>query len=244
MIDLRLPLMCGTDIPIVECQLVIHQPKIREIALIGEKEFFLGAQCLCVNKSMFTQDETLLKDTNNFQIFMTIMREKEAAEKKAATMQLFSIMFPEYKISFTPRSILFNKNGEVAMVDDKTFGALQEMASSILCINSNTGPMAQQGFNPADAKAREIAEKLMRGRQRVAAQKGEGNPSVLTQYLSILTIGLNSMSLEDLMELTVFQLYDLIERYTLYVNWDMDIRSRLAGGKPDSKPDNWMKSIH
>jgi hypothetical protein len=46
------------------------------------------------------------------------------------------------------------------------------------------------------------------------------------------------------MDLTMFQLYDLVERYMLYINWDMDIRSGLAGGKPDSKPDNWMKNIH
>jgi hypothetical protein len=52
------------------------------------------------------------------------------------------------------------------------------------------------------------------------------------------------MSLKDLMDLTVFQLYDLIERFSLYVNWDMDVRTRLAGGKPDTQPDNWMKNIH
>lgn len=74
----------------------------------------------------------------------------------------------------------------------------------------------------------------MRGRQRVAEQKGEANSSIFSQYLSILTVGLNSMSLQDAMDLTIFQLYDLIERYTLYMNWDMDIRSRLAGAKPDS----------
>ena len=39
-------------------------------------------------------------------------------------------------------------------------------------------------------------------------------------------------------------MYDLIERYSLYIHWDMDIRSRLAGAKPESKPDDWMKNIH
>ena len=84
----------------------------------------------------------------------------------------------------------------------------------------------------------------MRGRQRVAAQKGETQGSLFSQYISTLTIGLNSMSLQDLMDLTVYQLYDLMERYQLYINWDIDLRSRLAGGKPDDKPDNWMKNIH
>ena len=109
---------------------------------------------------------------------------------------------------------------------------------------AKTGPMNQQAFNPGNAKAKEIAEKLMRGRQRVAEQKGELNASVFSQYLSTLTVGLNSMSLQDLMELTIFQIYDLLERYTLFINWDIDVRSRLAGAQPDSKPDNWMKNIH
>jgi hypothetical protein len=84
----------------------------------------------------------------------------------------------------------------------------------------------------------------MRGRQRVAAQKGSSNTSIFTQYLSILTVGLGSMSLKDATDLTMFQLYDLVERYMLFVNWDMDIRCRLAGGKPENQPDNWMKDIH
>ena len=46
------------------------------------------------------------------------------------------------------------------------------------------------------------------------------------------------------MDLTIFQLYDLLERYSLFTGWDIDIRSRLAGAKSDSKPDNWMKNIH
>jgi hypothetical protein len=33
---------------------------------------------------MFVKDESVLGDTNNFQIFMTIMSEKEAIEKKLA----------------------------------------------------------------------------------------------------------------------------------------------------------------
>jgi len=27
----------------------------------------------------------------------------------------------------------------------------------------------------------------------------------------------------------IFQIYDLLERYTLFINWDIDVRSRLAG---------------
>ena len=240
--DTRLALMCGTDYPVPECQLTIHQPSIKEIALIGESDFFTGIQCLCLNKTMFAQDETVLSDINNFQIFMTIMAEKEAIDKKIAVQQVCALLFPNDKVLFTPRSINIVKQDNSILIDETNFEYLQQAISTICCLK--TGPMDQQAFNPADKKAREIAEKLMRGRQRVAAQKGESNVSVFSQYLSILTVGLHSMSLYDMTELTMYQLYDLMERYTLYVNWDMDVRCRLAGGKPDSQPDNWMKNIH
>jgi hypothetical protein len=240
--DTRLALMCGTDYPVPECQIIIHQPRIKEIALIGESDFFSGIQCLCLNKSMFVKDESLLANTNNFQIFMTIMSEKEAANKKFAVQQVCTLLFPKYKVMFTPRSVLFSGDGNTFVIDETNFEFLQAALTNICCLK--TGPMDQQSFNPGDAKAREIAEKLMRGRQRVAAQKGETNISIFSQYLSMLTVGLGSMSLQDAMDLTMFQLYDLVERYMLYINWDMDVRCRLAGGKPESQPDKWMKNIH
>ena len=241
--DTRLTLMCGTDYPVPECQVVLHQPRIKEIALIGESDFFSGIQCLCLHKSMFVKDESDLPNVNNFQIFMTIMSEKEAADKKAAVQQVCTLIFPKNKVLFTPRSMLITGGeGESVQIDETNFEYLQAAISHICCLK--TGPMDQQSFNPADAKAREIAEKLMRGRQRVAAQKGSSNTSIFSQYLSILTVGLNSMSFQNCMDLTMYQLYDLVERYTLYVNWDMDVKCRLAGGKPDNQPDNWMKDIH
>ena len=240
--DTRLALMCGIDYPVPECQLVIHQPKISEIAYIGEADFFTGIQCLCLNKSMFVKDESLLANTNNFQIFMTIMSEKETADKKFAVQQVCTLLFPKYKVLMTPRTVLLNGEGSSIQIDEQNFEYLQEAITNICCLK--TGPMDQHSFNPANSKAREIAEKLMRGRQRVAAEKGTNNTSIFSQYLSILTVGLGSMSLQDAMNLTMFQLYDLVERYMLYINWDMDVRCRLAGGKPESQPDNWMKNIH
>lgn len=240
--DYRLAMMCGTDIPVPQCQLVVHQPKIKEIALIGEQDFFIGAQTLCLNKSMFVKGKEDLANTSNFQIFMMIMSEKEARDKKIAVQQVFQLIFPNNKILITPRSLVFSGNEENITIDESNFDYLQDILRMVFC--SKNGPMDQQAFNPANDKAKEIAQKLMRGRERIAAERGDSNTSVFSQYLSILTVGLNSMSTQDLMDLTMFQLYDLIERYSLYINWDIDIRSRLAGGKPDKSPDNWMKNLH
>lgn len=240
--DIRLALMCGSDIPIPECQLTVHQPTLNEIALIGENDFFMGIQTLCINKNMINQDETLLANTSNFQIFMTIMQEKETLDKKQAVQQLFPLLFPKQQLLLTPRSVILKDSNGSSTIDENNFDAFQRVISQIFCINS--GPMNTQTFNPGDRKAKEIADKLTRARQRVAAQKGDGEGSVFAQYISTLTVGLNSMSIIDCKNLTMYQLFDLIERYMLYTNWDLDVKSRLAGGKPETQVDNWMKNIH
>lgn len=240
--DIRLALMCGTDIPIPECQLIIRQPVIKEIALIGEREFFSGIQTLCIDKNMVSQENEVLNGTSNFEIFMTIMKDEQGQEKKKILQQIFPLFFPQYKISFMPRGLVFIQNDFILTIDDTNFQYLQEIVGKICCLKSDTGQ--KTSFNPANDAAKKIAEKLMRGRQKVAEQKGESDTSIFTQYLSILTIGLNSMSIQDLMNLTIFQMYDLIERYSLYIDWDLDVRSRLAGAKPDGKPENWMKNLH
>ena len=242
MYDIRLALIAGIDIPIPELQLTIHQPKIKEIALIGDSDFFTGVQCLNINKNMLVQGETLLEDTNNFQIFMMMMTEKEAADKKAAVLQLFQLIFPKYQVMFTPRSMIVKVDDNTIMVDENNFQYLQEVIREMFCLNSSSNDI--HNFNPGDAKAKEIADKLMRARQRVQAQRNEKDGSIFVQYVSAVTIGVSSMSLQDCLDLTMYQLFDLVERYSLYMNWDLDIKSRLAGGKPDSKPDNWMKNIH
>lgn len=237
--DLRLALMSGIDIPIPDCNLILHQPKVKEISYIGETDFFTGAQCLCINKSMY-EGEGLL-DTTNFALFMMLIQDERTKDKKKSVEQVLTLLFPGYRIFFTPRAISFNQNGESSIIDEGNFESLQEVLKQVFCL----GAAGQESFNPVNAKAKEIADKLMRARARVAAQKGTGAGSVFSQYLSILTVGLGSMSLQELLDLTMYQLYDLVERYMLYMNWDLDIRSRLAGGSSDSsKPDNWMKVIH
>lgn len=241
--DIRLALIAGVDIPIPECQIVMHQPSIKEIAMIGETTFFTGVQTLTLNSSMFVQDKDVLGDINNFQIFMTVMQEKETIDKKEAVKQLLLITFPKYNVMISPRSLIFKvvDGTETFTIDENNFDSLQEVMRLVFC--SKEGPMDQQAFNPANAKAKEIADKLMRGRQRVAELNGSANSSIFSQYLSSLSIGIH-ISILELENYTMFQLFDSLERYSLYTNWDIDIRSRLAGAKPEGKPENWMKNIH
>ena len=241
MFDYKLALATGVDIPIPELQLTIHQPTIMEVSMIGEQEFFIGIQLLCINKTMYIQDESLLAQTTNFQIFIAMMNEKQLTDKRESVIQVLALLFPQSTVIFTPRSMMLNLGEIKVMIDEGNFEVLQKLLQDMFCLNKTD----QNTFNPSNKKAREIANKLMKARQRIAELNAKNNNgSMFGRYLSVLTIGVAGMTLDKCCNLTMYQLYDLVERYTLYINWDLDIRSRMAGAKGDKPVEDWMKDIH
>lgn len=243
--DIRLALMAGIDIPIPELKLILHQPTIQEIAYMGEQNFFTAVHYLCLDKEVIVEDENLLRDLTNFQVLMKVIEQFQDSEKKNTIITLFSLIFPNYKTTITPRSIiLINlESKETVLIDNDNFQIFQNVLKEVLCIN-NIFQGDNIVYNPGNAEAKRIADKLMRGRRKAAELKGKNNESALVRYLSILTVGISSMSLQNCLELTLYQLFDLVERYTLFTDWEIDLRIRLAGGTPKSEAKNWMKNIH
>ena len=235
--DYRAALISGVDIPFSEAELIIHQPLAKEISQIGETDYFTGAQLLCFNKSMLDQDKIDLSNQSDFQIFMTVMSQPEAKKQKDSVINTLSLLFPSQQVIFTPRSMMIGGK----MIDDSNFLALQEILKDICCIKSQLGQAG--GYNPADRRAKEIADKLAEANKKIAKQKGEEDASVISQYTSILAVGLQ-LSLREVNEYTLYQIFDQVERFGLWVAWDIDIKGKLAGATSDSKPDNWMKNIH
>ena len=247
--DIALALMTGGEIPVPGCQVILHQPTIYEIGYMGETQFFQALTYLCIDKSILkysVNDEQMghnkvdIEKINNFMLLQEIFRQDQ--EKKELVHELMLILFPSYSIVITPRSIIMNKEGNSLVIDEDNFPHLQGLLKEVFCLQHSD----EKTFNPKGKRAEEIARKLMQARQRVAAEKRKNgeNESSLAQYISVLTVGVSSMSLQNIIGLTVYQIYDLVQRLNLYMAWDLDAKCRLAGGKPEGKPDNWMKKLH
>lgn len=241
--DITLALMTGIDIPYPPLQLIIHSPTIKEIAYMGEQEFFTAIQYLCIDKDSVTQDENVLLNLSNFQILMKVLEQPTSKGKKVTIQTLLMLLFPKSQILLMPRSINIMDENKVTMIDDSNFEEFQTVVKKVLCLNN-----LLQGnnvvYNPQGERAKEIAAKIKKGRQRVAAQKAKENSgSILTRYLSILRIGAQ-IPLSESIEYNLFQLFDQIERYSAYVEWDTDLRVRLAGGKPDKQVESWMRNLY
>lgn len=239
-------LMAGVDVPIPELQITIHTPTIGEIARIGEEQYFLASQYLCLEKEQLIQDKTLLLSLSNFQVLMKVLEQSQDKEKKSAILSLLTLLFPDYAPIITKNSIILSsmeEGKEPVLIDDSNFEIFQSVLKEILCIHS-----LFQGdniiYNPANSRAQEIADKLMKARQKVQAQKSSNSSgSILTRYRSILAVA-KVATLSESLTYNLFQLFDLIERYTNYVEWDTDLRVRLAGGTPEKTPDSWMRDLH
>ena len=98
-------------------------------------------------------------------------------------------------------------------------------------------------YNPAGTMAQRIAEKFKKRQKEldkmIKSSEDEKSITILSRYVSILAVG-NHKDLNDLMQYTVFQLYDEFQRYQAKMQWDTYIQARMAGAKDLDEVDNWM----
>lgn len=242
--DNRLALLTGADIPIPECQLILHQPTIKEISYMGEEDFFKAMQTVLIDKSMFKQGKIDLFEVNNFQIFIAVVNEEEGKELKELLKQFFLLLFPTMKFNFTPQSILVMGKEESVIIDETNFNKLQEVLKLAFCfLDKKEDENPEYNIDESDARAKEIRDKILKGRQRVAQLKGDNEQSIFSIYMSMISVALG-ISLLELNQYTMYQLFDTVERYSLYSAYDLDIRARMAGAKGDKPIENWTKNIH
>lgn len=250
----KLAIMTGVDIPIPELGMTLHQPTVKEISYLeSELAYFLTLQLIGFDRRIIAaqtdEDNSRLNNMTDFEIFMTLLTDAKAEnmmQRQKNLINVLVIMFPGYVPQILPRSIYMNNptTKHNVTIDDNNFSAFKEVITAVGGLNRD-GAGQNGSFNPKGEKAAKIAAKILKGRQIAAAHKQEGSgDGILARYVSVLTVGLSSMSLEDCLNLTVCQVYDLIERYSLWIGWDIDLRSRLAGADPSDKPEDWMKDIH
>ena len=210
--DISLALLTGVDIPIPQCELIIHQPTIKEISMIGEPEFLSGIRLLAIDKEDLSKGERDLSNTTNFQIFMTIMKAEEAKESKNNVINVLSLVIPNTKVTLTPRSLLLNYNGRNIIIDEGNFEYFQDILRQVFCLKKKG-----EDFNPANEAAARIANKIKKAKAKVAHLKGEDVGSIYSRYCSSLAVGLR-LPLSELINYTVYQIQDLLERFSLWTS--------------------------
>lgn len=237
-------LLSGIDIPFQQAQINIHQPTIKEISFIGEEAFFIGCELLNFSKDILaTEDKTNLEDRTNFEVFMSIMKDKSltAQKGKVSALMVLTLIFPGYEIHMQKDCISLVKENDVHNINNQNFEDFKRIIVAMFCLKERS---TDPEYNPAGKRAKELAEKMKRGRQKAAAAKGEAQKvSLLSRYVSILSVGENK-GFDTLLDYTVYQLFDEFNRFELKQKYDIYVQAKMAGAKDLEEVDNWMKDIH
>lgn len=250
----KLYLDTKTDIPFIPAQISIYQPSIKEICLLNEANFLLAVNALTRDyiQEIKTEDNSDLTEYKNFDILMSIIKEKTDNSKRIfySIFGLLELIFPNYNLQFSPVSILLqdknDKNAEVKMIDKDSFDDFTDILYDMFALAELMGG-AQQDYNPMGDRARALVEKFKKKRELLAQlkrQRGEDteNNSVFGRYINILAIGEH----KDKNILTNYSVYQLIEefkRFQLKETFDYTFQARMAGATNLKDAQDWMQEI-
>lgn len=240
-------LISGNDIPFVEAQLVIHQPRLKEIAYIGEVAFFTGCELINFSKLLLEEkDKINLENKSNFDIIMSIVNDKSnkvAKENAEHFVALLELLLPQYKIQILKDQIICSNEQQAHSINNINFEQFKQIIIKMFCLEKKGSE--DMTYNPGGPRAEALAAKFYKARQKVNQAKGQDKKkvSVLSRYASILATGL-SKDINTIMNYTVYQIYDEFERYTLKQSFDIHLQAQMAGAKNLKEVDEWMKDLH
>lgn len=239
-------LLSGNDIPFEEARIIIHQPTVKEIAYIGEETFYTGCEFLKFSKDILEdQDKVNLEKYSDFEILMSIMKEKNVTiqKNKICMLMVLSLIFPDYIVTLTNDKISLKKNEEEFFIDNNNFETFKKIVIEMFCLKGDGENTFD--YNPQGEISKRIADKLKKRHQKLAEKSDNENKKVaiLSKYVSILTVG-QQKDMNSLLQYTIYQLFDEFKRFELKVNYDVYLQAKMAGAKDLKEVDDWMKDIH
>ena len=239
-------LMSGGDIPFLEARVNIVQPKVKDILYISEDSFYSGCELLNFSKDiLYQQDKVGLEDKTNFDILMSIMtdKSKESQVVRNNALMVLTLLFPDFIIRLLPASIELEKEGNKFYIDNRNFEEFKQILKQMFCLEEYNEKNPE--YNPGGSKAAAIAEKLKKARMQKQQTSAEHKEiTIISKYVSILSVGLKLNINEIESEYTLYQLFEQQKRFSLKEQNDIYLKAKLAGAKDLKEIDNWMDDIH
>ena len=155
---------------------------------------------------------------------------------------VLSLIFPEYELMKMPTMLVLSKEvdgkKEQCWINNDNFEQFKKIIKQMFCLDTLGG---MGDYNPADKLAEQIANKLRDRHKKLQQKTGDGDKSIniLSRYISILILG-NRHTYSELMQYTVYQLFDQFRRFEKKYSYDAWFKAKLAGAENLEDVDNWM----
>lgn len=163
----------------------------------------------------------------------------EMRKTARAALDVLTLIFPLYAVEVRNTQLVLKKDDQEMFITRENYPEFKSILQEMFSLKMNEA----EKYNPQGDMASKIAEKLNKRHQTLAKLSGTNidpkNISILNRYASILAVG-TQKTLPNLMQYTVYQLYDEFQRFQLKMQWDTYVQAKMAGAKDLEEVDNWM----
>lgn len=241
-----LTLYSGVDIQDKENNLIIHQPTIKEICMLGEDSLFIILQLIKLNKEDLEGNINKIEKSKitNFDIFLKVINE-ERKDLKDIVIQFFTILFQDYTVQINDNNIelIFNRQEDVKItIDSNKYEILKDIINQMFMIEDSTKNVAKdKASQKLLKKFQERKSILAKKKQNLQTDEEKQNEikSVIASMISVLSIG-NNISSQSILEYNYFRLMVDYKKLLTKVQYDTVDRYRIAGAKIEKDPENWI----
>ena len=141
---------------------------------------------------------------------------------------VLALLFPDYSIEFSSTAIELKKDNEIHKIDNTNFEDFKVILTKMFPFHEDGEN--NQKYNPSGTLAKSIADKLKKRHQQLAELKSNDKVEIISRYVSILCVG-ECKDMNELLNYSLYQLFDEFKRYQLKVGYDIYIQAKMAGAK-------------
>lgn len=240
----NLALYTGVDITF-KSKYKIHQPTMTELSEFDEPELLKIINLLCVNKQ---------GDVSSLVVFLSLLfGDILSAEDKINVIKMLELIFQKHLILFSKETgeLLLKQDGqdqEPLIFTEENFNDFQEVIRGIFAYDKLFAGDKKNDYNPANAKAEEIANKLKARQAKLAKMKSKENEdkSLFGNYLSIVSTALGENLTDLSQKVTLFQLLRHVERIGMREGFNqlLRIKTSFVTASSSKEPlEDWMRII-
>lgn len=236
-------LLSGQSVIVKELNLKISPPKLIDIATIGEVSFNTVLNLFCAEKQTLAKqlDPNLKREVTNLELISLYFTDRRTQDVKQSIELFLMILFPEYTTSIEDGVILLIWGKNIIRIDENNYSLLKEAIGQVCFFDKKLSQQSSKEFNPINAQAAAIAEKIKKGRKKAEendkTEHKANKSSALTRFSSLLSITLG-ISINEIMQYTLFQFYDSVQRYHRYLKFDIELRASALGGSSKEKKED------
>lgn len=220
----------------------MRTPRAKEILMLGETKYLIALQIFQMNKKSLKIQSP---QVTNWMIFTKALNQKiEGVSNVRTLMTSFLQLFFINKIIIGPASIIIQDGDQIKNIEQEDFDGFQEIICYLGC--SFLFKAQEETFNPRNKLAAEIAEKMKKARARLAKVKaaengtlGKPDKGLLYRYIKFVSTATPN-TMEQTVNMTLFQLHTLTQTGLAREAYDIEIRSRLMGAKGDKEIEHWL----